>query len=166
MTSEHEPLAAAPSHGADTATSERPGVVRAALRATSIGAGVALALLLVVTAVSIVPRPLHVSCALGLAVAVVSTALGNLLIASAALAPGAASAWAMARAVLVDFALQVLLGGGVSAALFLLGTKFLAPAAFALAFAASAIVMRITGAGILSRALMSAVARRETRRRT
>lgn len=141
-------------------------VVRVAWRATWVGAALAALPLGVVLATGLLPPTSQASCVAAFGVASLGVALGNLMLASAALPRGPLSAAATMRALLADLALQVVLGGGTSAALFLLRTKFLAPAAFALAFAASAVVMRIAGAGVLSRALKPAAAGQHTRRRT
>lgn len=152
--------------GNPASSDPRPSAVSAALRATSLGALLAGGVLAVVLATAVVPAPMHASCAFGLAIAVVCAALGNLMLASAVLTTGVHSAAATTRALFADLALHVVLGGGISVALFLLRTKYLAPAAFALAFAASAAVLRITGAGVLSRVLKSEASRRSSERRT
>ncbi|MEZ5965938.1 MAG: hypothetical protein R3F56_19035 [Planctomycetota bacterium] len=143
----------------------RPAPLPSALRATTLGALLAASILVVVTATGLLPPASRSSCAFGFAVAVVCAGLGNVLIASAALSRDPRSAATTTRALLVDFAVHVILGGGIAVALFLLRTKFLAPAAFALAFAASAAVLRVVGAGVLSRALKSAASRPEPERR-
>src|SRR5690606_25448985 len=103
---------------------------------------------------------------LGVALGLVSTALGNLLLAASLLDRGSTGGARFARAMFADLFLHLVLGGGTVLALFLVRTKFLGAAAFALAFAASVLVMRITGAAVLSRALESAAVRRAAERRT
>jgi hypothetical protein len=138
--------------------------LRVAGRATLYGGALASALLLAVLVTGLVPAGKRASCWAGLALALLTTGAGNLLLAASLLVTGAASVSRLAPAVFADFALHVVVGGGTIAALFLLRTKFLDAPTFALAFAASVVVMRITGAGVVSRALMSAARRRPERR--
>lgn len=150
----------------DASTDARPvspnWSVRVALRATCVGVLIAAALLGVVAILassSLVAAPLWPSCWGGLGLAAVTTALGNLLLAASLLDRRASSGASLARAVFLDLLLHLIVGGGTALTLFLLRTKFLAAATFALAFAGSVAVMRIAGAVVLARTLKSAAAR-------
>lgn len=137
---------------------------RIALRAAGIGGGAAV--LLAVGATFALPEGTVWPAWLGVALGLVSTALGNLLLAASLLDRGSTGGARFARAMFADLFLHLVLGGGTVLALFLVRTEFLGAAAFALAFAASVLVMRITGAAVLSRALESAAVRRAAERRT
>jgi hypothetical protein len=136
--------------------------VRLALRATVAGAlGVAalIGAVSLLVAAGAFPAPAWPPCWGGFSVALLTTALGNLLLASSLFDKRATSGTRMASALFADMALHLVVGGGTALALFLLRTKFLAAATFALAFAGSVVVMRIIGATVLARALKSAAAR-------
>ena len=127
--------------------------LRLAARATAIGAVAAVLLLAGLIATSVLTTPQHGPCWAGLALAIVTTALGNLLLASSLLDSRASSGARLGRAMFTDFVLHLAVGGGAVIAVFLVGTKFLAAATFALAFAVAVVVMRIIGAVSLSRAM-------------
>ncbi len=109
----------------------------------------------IVTATGLVPDGGAAFVWLGVGVALVAATIGNHLFARALLDRSPHSARGMMIAVTADFALLLVLGAGLTAVLFLVRTKFLAAASFGLAFAASALVMRIASAGVMSRAVRS-----------
>ena len=133
--------------------------LRLALRASRTGAALAGAILFVVLLTALVPSDLRGPCVAGYALALITTALGNLVLAHSLFDNSAGSGTRLVRALVVDLALHVVVGGGTALTLFLLRTKFLAAVAFALAFAAAVIVMRITGAIVLARPLKSSAPR-------
>lgn len=140
--------------------------LRLAVRATLFGGVVSALLLIAVELSGLLPAELRAHRCGGVALAWLAGSLGNLVLAQALADRSAQSGARFLRAMVVDFMLLLLLGGGASLALFLVGAKFLAGATFALAFAASAIVIRITGAGVMSTALSSAARRPVSERRT
>lgn len=124
-----------------------------ALRTTrSVGLVVA-GLALVVWASGIVPEPGRAWVPVGAAVAIAAGAIGNLLFAQALTDRSPRGAKRLMTAVMGDLFLHLIVGGGTLLALFLIGTKFLAGATFGLAFAASAMAVRIASAGVMSRAM-------------
>lgn len=126
---------------------------RLALRTTlSVGLVVA-GLALVVWASGIVPVPGRAWVPVGAAVAITTGAIGNLLFAQALTDQTPRGAKRLMTAVMGDLFLHLIVGGGTLLTLFLIGTKFLAGATFGLAFAASAMVVRIASAGVMSRAV-------------
>lgn len=132
-------------------TAARDLAVRTTLRVGLVVAAVAG----VVTATGVLPDGAAAFVWLGLGVALLAAGIGNVLFARAILdRTPHASRWLMI-AVTADFALLLVLGAGGTALLFLVRTKFLAGASFGLAFAASAIAMRIASAGVMSRAVAS-----------
>ncbi len=133
--------------------------LRVAARATLLGLGLAASILTLLCVFPVLPSTLWPSCSGGLAVATVTIALGNLLLAASLLDRRPASHTRLTRSLFADLLLHFLVGGGTALTLFLLRTKFLAAASFALAFAASVVVMRITGAAVLARALPPTTAR-------
>lgn len=140
--------------------------LRLAARATLLGIGVSALLLLTVEWSGLLPVEWRAHRCGGVALAWLAGSLGNLVLAQALADRGPQSGARFLRAIVVDFLVLLLLGGGASLTLFLVGTKFLAGATFALAFAASAIVIRITGALVMSTVLSSAARRSLSERRT
>ncbi len=147
--------------GARPVTPNSP--VRIAARATVLGAVLAVSVLTVLCIGGVLPSLLWPASCGGLGLACVTTALGNLLLAASLLDRRPASHVRLTRALVADLLLHVLVGGGTALTLFLLRTKFLVAATFALAFAGSVVVMRITGAAVLARALKSEVSNAATR---
>lgn len=121
---------------------------------TTVSVGLVVAgLALVVWATGIVPAPGRAWVPAGAAVAIATGAIGNLLFAQALTDRTPRGARRLMTAVMGDLFLHLIVGGGTLLTLFLIGTKFLAGATFGLAFAASAMVVRIASAGVMSRAV-------------
>lgn len=122
--------------------------------ATTLSVGLVVAgLALAVWATGIVPEPGRAWIPVGAAVAIATGAIGNLLFAQALTDRTPRGAKRLLSAVMGDLFLHLIVGGGTLVTLFLIGTKFLAGATFGLAFAASAMVVRIASAGVMSRAV-------------
>jgi hypothetical protein len=157
-----DPLA--PPHVAPVRARPRSTLALAA-RATALGLLPALGILAVVLASGTLTPAQPPACWAGLALAATTTALGNVVLAACLLDPRPSSGQRLARAMFADFAVHLGVGGGAVVALFSMGTKFLAAATFALAFAAAVVVMRVAGAVALSRSTSAGVARGGERER-
>lgn len=128
-----------------------------ALRATAIGVLVASAILALVEVSALLPVEFRLARLGGVGLAALAGLLGNLALTQALVDRGPQSGSRFVRALVVDFIVLLVLGGGASLALFLVGAKFLVGATFALAFAAAAIVLRVTSAVVMSTVLSSPV---------